>query len=141
MRALNLKGIKNFVEAQMTDDILVMRDIEGMSDDVWDEELGMFVGTDPNPYAVFDDKGFISSRGWQPEEELAAGTRTTVTRYTLLIPTEAPELVQDDVVTVKTSMRYPFLIGQRFFIRAMSYSSFAVAQRAFIELWDPRRPR
>jgi hypothetical protein len=125
--SFNFDGLQDFAEGFLSDTLQVFRDQPGTRNDTFNDETGDY--TPSTPTKVWEGLGAVQSLNYQQRaEQLAAVTDpTTIALYRALIPIDAPELLPNDRVYVKDSVRDKLLRRRSFYVTdASALSSFAV---------------
>lgn len=149
MRPMNLNPLRRFVEAQMTDTILVQRPGRTADDATWDDVAGEYVETAGKPTPIYNGadvlSGFplakVSSKGWTPQEQVSAGQAEIVTTDIVCTPIGTVPFIADDIITVLASLRSEVLVGMKFIVIAPIASSSEIQQKVLVTVWDGKRPR
>lgn len=123
----------------MQDAIQITRPTSTATMEQWDDAKGKYV--DAPAALIYLGAGLVSSKGWNPRNEVAAGQTDTVSTYEVSIPLGNIEVLPDDVVEVLQSLRSPYLIGKTFTVKAQIMTSWAISQKFLVEVWDGKRPR
>lgn len=135
---LDLSGIKSFLEDQMTDEVLIVEDREGTTDDVFDRETGQYVTNDPDEAVVYSGKAVIMELNVFPSQTTEGGGTTLTVDYELQIPLETPKLSLYSRITVVKCDRTPHLVGTQFRVRSLQDNSFSISQAARVYRWEQK---
>lgn len=135
MPPINLKPIKKFVEAQMTDSVVIVEDIEGSTDDVFDPNTGLYTPPNPDTLPLYQGQAFITPLNVFPSQDQEGGATTLSTDFEVHIPLETSKIPVDSQVLVTSSMRNPNLVGTIFTVRSTQDNSFSIDQtlRVFVK--------
>jgi hypothetical protein len=125
----------------MTDTFQITRPSEAQGDKEWDEASGVYVQKPGKPEVVYEGLGFISSKGWTPQDTQSAGFSEVVSSYSLVYSIDGPDLMNHDIVEILESLRDANLVGKTFVVRAATETSFKVCRRYLVEVWTPEKPR
>lgn len=131
---LNLDPIKNFVEGEMVDTILVERPGEGYRDGTMNDLTG--VVTEPDPTIIYNDVGLILPVTADPSDEPEGSGEASYTRFTLMLPLTCPELKINDIVTLTNCVRDAANNDTVFYVEGVDHSTFAVVRQALVSKRD-----
>ena len=128
MPPINLGPVKKFVEAQMTDTVVINDDPEGFTDNVWDPVTGQYTSAAGDSLPIYTGKGFVAPLNVFPSQDLEGGATTIATDFELYIPLESIKVPVDSWVLVTGSLRNAGLVGCTYQVRSNQDNSFSVAQ-------------
>ncbi|MFE2970717.1 DUF6093 family protein [Streptomyces sp. NPDC059340] len=137
--ALDLSGVRRVVEGMLDDELEVWRDPSGRTDDVLDEHTGELKSAEADGALVWAGAGAIVPLG-QPantaplDDSVAALSATTA--YQALLPLDAPQTRDDDVIAVHGSTRDAQLVGRRFRVADANVGTFAVVRVVRLQVVD-----
>lgn len=129
---INLLPIQKFVEDNMTDQCTIVRDVEGVSDDTWDNATGTYTAPGGDEIEVYTGLCYVSTKGWESRKELVGGAETIQSFFKLMLPLGSPKVLPRDRVVFTASLRYPYLVEEEFTVIEAIITSFAVAQGVLI---------
>lgn len=125
----------------MTDTIEVFRPKPTADDATWNEDKNRWVEGGSHPQSIGTQLAFISSKGWNPRDQLAGGQQITVNTYQIATKLSDQVIMPDDIVRVVDCVRDPNLNGKELIVKAIVISSFATCRKILVEIWDGRRQR
>jgi hypothetical protein len=143
VKPLNLDPIRRFVEAQMTDTILITRDNENSADDTFDTLSGKYIAPVNDFVTIYEGPASISvktsplqsqGQGVGPGEEL-------ITKHQVEIPISAPHIQRDDIAVVTASVTTPHIVGLTMIIMDRLDTTDSISQIVRAQAFTGRRPR
>ncbi|MDQ0934106.1 DUF6093 family protein [Streptomyces turgidiscabies] len=136
--ALDLSGVRRVVEGMLDDQLEVWRDLGGRTDDVLDENTGELKAAGADGALVWAGSGAIVPLG-QPAITVPLDSSVAVlpaaTAYQALLPLDAPQILDDDVIVVRGS-RFTQLVGRRFRVADANVGTFAVVRVVRLQVVD-----
>ncbi|MGY0055089.1 DUF6093 family protein [Streptomyces sp. LZ34] len=137
--ALDLSGVRRVVEGMLDDQVEVWRDPSGRTDDVLDEVTGQLKSAEADGALVWSGLGAIVPLG-QPAImaplDGSVAALPAATAYQALLPIEAPQTRDDDVIAVCGSARDAQLVGRRFRVADADNGTFAVVRVVRLQTVD-----
>lgn len=119
------------VERLMSDTCTVVRNPDGVTDAVLNQDTGALV--DPAPTStVYSGKCFMQPAGGGGVDE-EGGAQFVARTYQLTIPMSAALPAKGDLVVITASARDASLVDQKFTVRDVLVASLAVARRVICE--------
>lgn len=134
----NLARATSKIESLMQDTCQIVRDAEGVGDDVWDEETGQFIAPTNDTITVYSGPCFVRPTGIGSTES-AEMTATSNPGYRTLagyIPKNITGVAENDWMVITSSLRDPLLVGRRLRVIGIRHMTFAVAR--ILDLEDVR---
>ncbi|MFD3926527.1 DUF6093 family protein [Streptomyces sp. NPDC058614] len=137
--ALDLSGVRRVVEGMLDDQLEVWRDPAGRTDDVLDENTGELKSAEADGALVWAGPGAIVPLG-QPAitapMDGSVAALPAATAYQALLPLDAPQTRDDDVIAVRGSTRDAQLVGRRFRVADANVGTFAVVRVVRLQVVD-----
>ena len=141
----DLTSARRSLEEFMVDTCVIKRDVEGVTDDGYDPDTLLIepqldgdtiydtatLGADFRP---LDGKIMFSPRRANARTEEEGESEMAYRMYNSYIPWDAPDLHLGDVVEITDSARDPKVIGRRYVISDVMYSTFLVGRGFVMEL-------
>lgn len=114
---LDLDPIRQFVEDELMHDtdVLITRDEDRESDDVWDPETMTYTQPEGDAEVVYEGGCWISSVSIPVQEEQGS-QEVTETWYVLNLPMGTPEVKLNDLVTCTRNDRDPAMADWNFLV-------------------------
>lgn len=131
----NLEPARKKIESFMTDECVILRDVEEVYDDIIDEDTGLLVDPDTNENVVYSGGALIipagigQNEGAQGQPVELMGLRT----YRGFVPREVLNIEVHDVLVVLASDRDEDLVNRKFTVRGIKASTFAIARQLDLE--------
>ncbi|WP_406354264.1 DUF6093 family protein [Streptomyces sp. NBC_00658] len=137
--ALDLSAVRRVVEGILDDQLEVRRDAGGRTDDVLDENTGELKSAEADDALVWAGPGAIVPLG-QPAITApldgSVAALPAASAYQALLPLDAPQTRDDDVIAVRGSTRDAQLVGRRFRVADANVGTFAVVRIVRLQVVD-----